>query len=393
MLTTIIVFILVLGLLVFVHEFGHFMAARLSGMKVHEFALGFPPLVIGCYKDPKTGKLVWVNPKSDKAKRKALQAGSGNETDEPYPTTFYSLNLLPIGGYCRIKGENGESVEEKDSFGYQTSLKKMFVVVAGVVMNFILAAVLLGVGFLIGLPTLVSDGVPEGANVGEIEVIVQEVIDGSAASEAGLEAGDKLISVNGEAVETSNAAVAFIAEHSNSELSVLVERDEEELTIAATPKIIEGVEGAKLGVRLGDAALVSYPWYLAAWKGLQAAFWNLIGIFVGFFLLIKGLILGNGLAFEVSGPVGIASIVGDSARQGINYLIGVTAMISLSLAAINILPIPALDGGRFVFILVEAVTGKKVPKRYEQMAHSIGFVLLLGLILVVTFRDITNLFS
>ena len=115
-------------------------------------------------------------------------------------------------------------------------------------------------------------------------------------------------------------------------------------------------------------------------------------IVIAFYLLIKGLILGQGLAFEVAGPVGIASIIGESARLGLNYLINTAAMISLSLAVINILPIPALDGGRILFILIEKITGKKVPLKYEQFAHTIGFALLMILIVVVTVRDVLGLF-
>ncbi len=147
-----------------------------------------------------------------------------------------------------------------------------------------------------------------------------------------------------------------------------------------------------MGVVLADAGMIRYPWHIAIGKGFMAAVFGLVNIFIAFFVLIKELILGRGLAFDVSGPVGIAVVVGQSAKLGFNYLLNVTAMISLSLAAMNILPIPALDGGRALFVILEKIFRKPVSMRYEQMAHTIGFVLLMALIVVITGRDVLNLF-
>ena len=138
--------------------------------------------------------------------------------------------------------------------------------------------------------------------------------------------------------------------------------------------------------------MIRYPWYLAIYKGFIATFIVLINIFVGFYFLLKNLILGHGLVFDIAGPVGIASLVGQSAKLGFNYLLNITAMLSLSLAAINILPIPALDGGRIVFVILEKILKKPVPMKYEQIAHTIGFLLLMTLIVVVTWRDVAKLF-
>ncbi|EKE07086.1 MAG: membrane-associated zinc metalloprotease [uncultured bacterium] len=156
--------------------------------------------------------------------------------------------------------------------------------------------------------------------------------------------------------------------------------------------MIKNAETPKLGIALADAGVIRYPWYIAIYKGFVATFIGLINIFVGFYYLLKGLILGQGLVFDVAGPVGIANIVGQSAKLGFNYLLNITAMLSLSLAAINILPIPALDGGRIVFVVLEKILKKPVPMKYEQIAHTIGFVLLMTLIVVVTWRDVAKLF-
>ncbi len=390
--STIILFIVVLSILVFVHEFGHFIAARKAGMKVYEFAIGFPPLLIGVYKDPKTKKFVWVRGK----RRNAVAAGGGKQTQEEqeYPATLYSLNMLPLGGFCKIKGENGEEMNDSDSFGYQKIWKKILVLIAGVVMNIVLAAVLLSIGFMIGLPSDVSRGVPKGAVlVNEPALLIQATEPGSAASDANLDIqpGDSLRFINGMPVTTVADVVAAVQGLEGQPVELRLVRGDIEQIKTIVPTIIKEGESARLGLLLSEAAMVRYPWYSAIWQGFSAAMFGLAGIFVSFFLLIKNLMFGTGMALNVAGPVGIATIIGQSADLGIQYLINVTAMISLSLAAINILPIPALDGGRLLFVLIEGVSGKKVPLRYEQTAHTIGFVLLLLLLVVVTIRDIGGL--
>ncbi len=389
---TIILFVFVLSILVTAHEFGHFMAARKSGMKVHEFGIGFPPRAIGVYKDPKTGKWVWVK-KAKKGDVKNTVGGGDREDQDTYPSTVYSVNWLPLGGFVRIKGENGEDANDPDSFGYQKTWKKVVVLVAGVVMNFLLAAVLLGFGFMIGLPTDVTDGLDNSAVlVNEPTVVIQQVENGSPADIAGIQAGDTFQAINNTAIHNTKELVAFVKENGQEAVSVFISRGEENITVQLTPEFDKETERARMGIVIADAAIVRYPWYLAIWKGIVAAVLGTAGIAAGFFLLLKGFILGQGLAFDVAGPVGIAAIIGDSARLGINYLINVTAMISLSLAVINILPIPALDGGRLVFVLIEKIFKKKVSMKYEQAAHTVGFVLLLFLIIVVTVRDVIGLF-
>lgn len=395
---TVLLFIVILSLLVFVHEFGHFLAARKLKMKVYEFALGFPPMAIGVYRDPKTKKLVWVKGKK-KVGRDVLEAGGGKETIEhaEYPATLYTLNWLPLGGFCKIKGENGEEDKDGDSFSGQKAWRRIIVLVAGVTMNFLLAGILLGIGFMVGLPTDVSSGIEKGATlVAPAQVLIQQVEKGSPAEDAGLKLGDKIVSVNNEPIETSAEMRTFISSRADQLLDLKVERTvngkKQDLLIPATPRVSEDTKTPRLGVILADAGIVRYPWYLALGKGFVAAFFSLINIFVSLFFLVKGLILGQGLALDVSGPVGIATAIGQSAKLGISYLINVTAMISLSLAAMNILPIPALDGGRVFFIFLEKIFRKPVPMKYEQAAHTVGFVLLLILIVVVTARDIIGLF-
>jgi regulator of sigma E protease len=389
--STVIIFILVLGLLVFVHELGHFVAARKSGIKVYEFGFGMPPRILGVYRDPKTKKLVWKWGTSKKSGLKETIVGE--QVDEEYPDVLYTINLLPIGGFVRMKGENGEDKNESDSFGYQKAWKKIIVLSAGVTMNVLLAAVLFGAGFMIGLPADISGGVDDNAIIIEQpQVLVQMVEKGSPADEAGVEFGDIISSVNNTHIETGDQMVSLIAKNGEKEVDLLVKRGEEEIPLVLTPAILNGEDNARLGFALVDAAIVKYPWYIAIYKGFVAAILTLASIFVAFYLLIKNLIIGQGLAMDVSGPVGIAVMIGQSARLGINYLLNITAMISLSLAAINILPIPALDGGRILFILIEKITRKPVPMKYEQIAHTIGFIFLMTLIIIITGRDVIGLF-
>lgn len=408
---TILLFILILGILVVAHEFGHFITARKSGMKVFEFGFGFPPRVGGFYRDPETKKFVWIwgngNKKEQTEEQKSTLANTvgGGERVEEYPSTLWSINLLPLGGFVKIKGENGEDIKDKDSFGFAKAWKRIVVLAAGVTMNILLAFVILSVGFMIGLPTDLSTGIdPQAIVVEKASVVVEQVEDNSPAQTAGIQFGDKILRIGasdmnwfdgnnllGEEIN-SRKLVNYINLHSAEESSLVVERAGKNLVIKMTPEMIKNADTPKLGIALADAGVIRYPWYLAIYKGLVATFVVLLNIFIGFYYLIKNLILGHGLVVDVAGPVGIASIVGQSAKLGFNYLLNVTAMLSLSLAAINILPIPALDGGRILFVILEKILKKPVPMKYEQVAHTIGFVLLMLLVVVVTWRDVAKLF-
>lgn len=387
---TVFLFILILSLLVLVHEAGHFFMARKFGMKVYEFGVGFPPRAFGIYKHPKNGHWVFVR---GFGKGGLKETVGGDDRIEEYPATLYSINWLPLGGFVKIKGESGEKSHDTDSFAYHKAWKRLVVLVAGVFMNIVLAFVLLSVGFMIGLPTDVSQGVPEGAVVAEQPaVVVQQVVKDSPAELAGLKLGDKITSINSSSVLGALALTELVKNAKGEELALEILRGEELLSIKVTPAVLEGQDDtARLGILLADAAVIKYPWHKAIYQGIVATGLGLVNILIGFYLLLKNLILGNGLIFEVSGPVGIATIVGQSAKLGFNYLLNITAMISLSLAVINILPIPALDGGRALFVIIEKLIGRPVPKKYEQMAHTIGFIGLMALIVLVTYRDIVGL--
>ncbi|PIZ95445.1 MAG: RIP metalloprotease RseP [Candidatus Magasanikbacteria bacterium CG_4_10_14_0_2_um_filter_37_12] len=396
---TVILFIFILGLLVFVHEFGHFIVARKSGMKVYEFGFGFPPRACGFYKDLKTGKIVWVKKKDKELRKKEKESTlantvGGEEREEEYSATVYSINWLPLGGFVKIKGENGEKASEPDSFGYHKFWKKALVLVAGVTMNFLLAVVLLSVGFMIGLPADAESMTdPKAIVVEEPFVTAQQIEEGSPADLAGILFGDKILFVDGVQIVDASQLVSLVNERANQDVTVDIERVGERVSLSMTPVQLEGENTARLGISVVETGKIRYPWYLAIYRGFIGAVITTIHIFLAFVVLIKNLILGQGLAFDVSGPVGIAVIVGESARLGLAYLINITAMLSLSLAVINILPIPALDGGRLLFVTIEKIFKRPIPLKYEQIAHTVGFVLLMALIVVVTWRDVAGLFE
>lgn len=386
---TIILFLAILSLLVVAHEFGHFIVARRCGMRVYEFGWGFPPRLGGLYRDPVTGKLVWV---WGRGKSRLAQTVGGQERQAEFPATLYSINWLPLGGFVKIKGENGETANESDSFGHKSAWKKLLTVVAGVAMNFLLASVLLSIGLAVGLPADVNSLDDKMAQIVQApNVLIQDVQAGSAAQSAGLKFGDIIVALNNKEVVHSRQVINGVRESAGAPLLLGIKRGKEIFTLTVSPAASRTGETPRLGVMLSDAGIVRYPWYVALYKGFVAAFGGLLTIFFSFYILIKQLMLGQGLAFDVSGPVGIAVVIGQSARLGFSYLLNVTAMISLSLAAINILPIPALDGGRALFIILEKLTGRKVPIKYEQLAHTVGFALLMLLIIVVTWRDVRGL--
>ncbi len=389
---TLIIFLIVLSLLVLVHEAGHFAAARAFGVKVYEFALGFPPRAFGWYKDPVSGKFRFVWGKGKETMKNTI---AGDEPDEQYPSTLYAVHWLPLGGFVRIKGENGERANEPDSFGAQKAWKRLVILCAGVVMNIIFAALVLSVGFMTGLPTDIT-GMAESEllRVSDKKVLVTQVQPNSPAQKAGIKMGESIVGVNDVPSKTADQAREMIGMDTDGSVALSVRDSAGEVReIIVVPEVLVNSDSIpRVGVVLSDIGIVQYPFFTSLWKGFVAAIFGLINIFVSLWILIVGLVTGAGASFDVAGPVGIAGIVGDSARMGFAYLLNVTAMISLSLAAMNILPIPALDGGRALFVLVEMVTRKKVSMRFEQMAHTAGFVLLMILIVVVTWKDIVKLF-
>jgi regulator of sigma E protease len=371
---TFIVFILVLGLLVFVHEFGHFYLARRNGITVHEFGFGFPPRLFGFRKVNGKYELFW-----------------GNKEVES-EDTIYSVNALPLGGFVKIKGEQGEDADAPDSFANKSIWARFQVLVAGVVMNFLLAYVIFALGFMIGLPIAFNknDAGLDMSTLREQTIQVTHVRTDSPADAAGLEMSDRILKVNNQPVQFAEDLVAIVEQNAEKSISIEVERAGEVMILEATPENIDGV--GKLGFGPANVAVQRLPWYQALYRGGVATITMTWAMLSGFAMMIANLVSTGSAGVELSGPVGIAVMTGKFAEQGFVYLMQFAALLSINLGVLNLLPFPALDGGRIVFLAIEKIRNKPVSKHHENMVHMVGFLLFLALMFMVTFKDIARFF-
>ncbi len=371
---TVLIFIAVLAVLVFVHELGHFLVARKNGVKAEEFGLGFPPRAIGFYKS-NDGK--WKKVKGSKEVKDAK-------------STIYSLNYVPLGGFVKIKGENGDDVADEDSFSSKPAWRRALILSAGVFMNIVLAAVLIAVGYMIGFPSG-TDNLPKGAQVSQAQVQVVEVLPNSAAKAGGLEMGDIISVISGETIDSQEELQSIVAGSPNKELEFEIIRQNESLTLNLTPNDKDGK--GYVGIAMAATGMVKLTFFSAIWEGMRGAIFYLWAIILGFLGLIKSLFISEPITAQLAGPIGIADLTGRFARMGFTYLLQFAALLSLNLAVINILPFPALDGGRLLFLLIEKIKGSPVKKEVENAIHNLGFMLLMLLVLFVTFKDIARFFS
>lgn len=360
MLSTIIIFLVLLSLLVLVHEAGHFLTARWTGMKVEEFGIGFPPRLFS-----------W-------------RRGG----------TRYSINAVPIGGFVKIKGETGEDRSDPEAFVSKSASKRALVLSAGVIMNIVAAWFLLTIGFVAGLPQVVDETVPKAATVRQEYVQIYSVWPDSPAARAGLEVGDRLIALGAESPATAEEAQQIIGEAAAAAIGLTIQRDQDLLTYELTAESVAGIEDRPvLGVGLVTVGLISYSWYQAPIFAAEATLslgWQMIRTL---FDLIVDFISGEEVMLELSGPVGIAELTGQVAALGLSHLLFFAALLSVNLAILNILPFPALDGGRLLFVLWEKLRGRPVSVRLETVVHNAGFLLLMILILIVTYKDVARLFA
>jgi len=355
-LITLGVFLIILTILVLVHEIGHFYAARKFGIAVEEFGIGLPPRAFGIKKK----------------------------------NTIFSLNWIPLGGFVKIKGEQGEHEGDEDSFSHKPIWQRGVVLAAGVSMNVLLAAVLLTIGFIVGAPQILGEKeLSSAAIVRNDKIQIVNTFEGYPAYDV-LHPGDIIHSINGVALTTVEKIQAFITEHAAEPLTFSILRDE--ATILESITAIPDTEVARsiIGVELVRTGIVSYPITHALVLGPIYTVTLLKDILLAFGDIISNLFRGEEIGVELSGPVGIAFITAEVTRLGISYIIQFAALLSLNLAIINFIPFPALDGGRFMFLMIEKIKGKAVNQRYEGYAHTAGFVLLISLILIVTYQDITK---
>lgn len=378
---TIAIFILILGLLVFVHEIGHFWVSRRNKVEVEEFGFGFPPRIFGIYwNKKKERKIIWGS-KEIKEVREAREIDG--------ETTVYSVNWIPLGGFVKITGEDGDKKENPKSFAAKKPFTRIKILAAGVVMNFLLAVVLFSLGFWLGVPQ--ADYEVKSGNIRGEKIQIVDVRKGTPAEAMNLRVGDEILGALKENNLIKFSSVEevqnFIKENKGNQMILEIQRGKDKLEISGVPRTDFPDNEGPLGIGLTKIVVVKYSWYKAIILGFQYTF-SLMITFVSFLgLLIWRLIIGQPAGFDVSGPIGIAVLTGQVAQLGFDYLIRFTGMLSINLAIINILPIPALDGGRILFILIEKFKGSPISQKFEQRAHSLGFALLISLMVFVTVRD------
>ncbi len=362
---SIVLFLVILAVLIISHEFGHFIVAKKSGIRVDEFAIGFPPKLFS-----------WVRGE-----------------------TKYSLNLLLFGGYVKIFGEdpNEETMTGPDSARSFTSKSKWVqagVVVAGVFFNLLLAWFLFTLGFIAGIPSSI-DRVPKGGTISDVALTITGVLKNSPAERALLMAGDRITAIGTEGKKPEaldpSSVQKFISLHPKEKLAIIYERGKETQSAIIVPEegIVEGK--AAIGVALDMVGIVRLPWYRALWEGAFVTVDLTKRTTVGIYELLKKAVVGEGSLAALTGPVGIVGLVGDASQFGFAYLISFVALISVNLAVLNLLPFPALDGGRLLLIIIEGITRKQIPPKFANTLNAIGFALLIALMLLVTYHDIARL--
>ncbi len=352
MLTTVLVFVGILLVLVLAHELGHFWAARRLGVQVQEFAFGFPP------------------------RAASLKGKSG---------TLFSFNWLPLGGYVKLKGEDGEHRGDPDSFASQKAWRRAIVLIAGVGMNIVAAWLLLSIGLAIGVPAAIDDA----SQASGVAVQVVDVVPGSPAERAGIAIGDTIVSLNQEAVIGVTYIQEYVGVRAGEEVAVGLKRGDETRDVTVKPEGLSETGGrAAMGVSLVQVGLVRYPWYEAAWRGAEATYYLTSEILSAFGQLFKSLFVERHVPSDVSGPIGIAVLTGQVVDLGWTYVLQFAALLSINLAILNILPFPALDGGRLLFVGIEKLRGKPNDEKVEAVVHNVGFVILMVLVVLITYRDV-----
>ena len=372
---TILAFFCVLFVLVIAHELGHFIVARLFGIGVEEFGFGIPPRIIGL-------------------KHKGV---------------MWSLNLLPLGGFVRIKGyEDGVGSDEKDSFGHQKIWKRLSVVSAGVAVNLVFAWVLIVIGLSVGWPTdLDNTSIPD-SYIKERESLVVFVEPGSVAELAGIQNGDIVLKANEKSFHALDDLLAELKDSRIRKFHLTIRRNKETLSFsllrplfAPLPMIYDQETGnslpadqfekERLGIGLNEVGVVAYPFPVSVWEGTKktASFFVLIA--TAFYDLFKNLFLHASVSQNLAGPLGVASLTGHVVNLGFLYVIQFVAILSLNLAFVNFLPFPGLDGGRALFLVINKIKGRDIDGRIERLVHTTGIWILLFSIFLLTIRDIIHL--
>lgn len=359
---TLLLFLLILSVLIFVHELGHFMAAKKAGILVEEFGFGLPPRLWG----KKVGE------------------------------TVYSINALPIGGFVKLYGEDGSekitneqipSSKLKGRAYFEKSLGRRFsVIIAGVMMNLLLAIVCFSaLYFHFGIPVKTD------------KIKIVGISENSPAQAAQIKPDDQIVSIDGEKVAGADSFVELMKERAGAVVHLGIVRGEETLEISVIPRENPPAGDGPLGVAVSDMEIKKFPWWQMPYYGVREGFkeslaWG--GMILSFLKNTLVTLVTTGKApRDIAGPVGIYQITGQAAKGGIFAIIEFLGILSVNLMIINVLPIPAMDGGRLIFLGYEAIVRKKANQKLEMLVNNLGMVFLLGLMLLITVNDILRLFN
>ncbi len=362
---SIVIFLIILAVLVLVHEFGHFIVAKKSGIRVDEFGLGFPPRLYS----KKIGE------------------------------TTYSINLIPFGGFVKIFGENPDAEstvgpDSKRSFINKNRAIQAAVLVAGVTFNILFAWILFSIGYMTGLPSSVGD-IP-GAEVSNPQVVIISVAKNSPADKAILKPGDMITSLSSGVDSVKDVSVEsvqnFIVSHPKEEIVMGIKRGGTAETLSVTPMTANETRKPSIGISMDVIGLVHLPFFQAFYYGgkLTVNWTKYISVKLAEF--VSQAFTGRADFSEVTGPVGIVGQVKEAEALGFVYVLSFAAIISINLAIINLIPFPALDGGRLLFVWIEAIRRKPIAPKIANALNSVGFAILILLMLIVTYKDIVKLF-
>ncbi len=356
----ILIFILCFSFLVIAHEFGHFLLAKRSSVKVEEFGIGFPPKIIG----KKIGE------------------------------TLYSINAIPIGGFVRILGEEGGEIDNPQSFSAKSLRQKISILAAGVIANLIIAGLIFSILFTIGLPLDVSE--EKTLKIGEkSQIVIASIEKGSPADMAGLKIGDVVTKItDSQGKETVFLRLSefqnVVSQNKTKLITLEIVRKNNNLQIKAVPRVSYNKSSGSLGLSLMELVYSRYSFPRSVFEGFKHVLILAGDMFTGLFMAMRNWFI-EGEPPEVSGPIGIASLSVQMAQIGWRYFFNFLAFLSTNLAIVNILPLPALDGGRIILAISEKLRKKPFPFKIVAAINGIGLILLLLLSFLIAIKDVSRL--
>jgi regulator of sigma E protease len=343
--------------LAILHEFSHFIVAKKSGVFIEEFGIGYPPRIFG----------------------------------KKFGETVYSINLLPFGAFVKLAGEL-ERLKDKRSFSAQPIFKRFLIAFAGVLSFWIISAIIFSILFCFGNPVAISD---EEDSFISPKVQVAQVASDSPAEKAGLKIGDtiKEFKIKNEKfkIEKVKELQELTQKYKGEKVILTIERGKEIFEVEIVPRVSPPAGEGPMGISLVRTAIKKYPWPKAIWQGISTTRELTLAIILGYFQAIKNVFQGLPSGIQMMGPVGIFYLTIQAGRLGLNYFFNFLALISIYLAIFNVLPIPAVDGGKILFLAIEAVKKKPVSQETEQKITAFFFGLLILIAILVTIKDITRI--